>query len=226
MESQRGMGRAPHGPPWCLRCQLSFGIELVPPGICRWSTDRWVRLWAKWGWRNFPLWERAVPEGSVCSNWWLEFLCVRCDCLKHVHSPKNLILCPWPAGDIARNFWSPTLPGGHTCKPLLTPIKKMSYYWGRKMTPVLGVFPSSPLPTFPLSFLSFYKFCMSSKRSEFTKMNIVAIMFILHVGSLSVGTRKAHTPIVSDLYIAKRWASRKNTQVKVFRREDFWTISY
>ena len=44
---------------------------------------------------------------------------------------------------------------------------------------------------------------------------------MLYVGRLSVGTRRAPTLTVTDLYLVKRWANGKNTQVRVLQRKDF-----
>lgn len=51
---------------------------------------------------------------------------------------------------------------------------------------------------------------------------------MLHVGRLSVGTRRAPTLAVTDPYMVKRWANGKNIQVRVFQRENFsnhWLVN-
>ena len=127
---------------------------LVPSGICRQRSDRWVRLWVKWGWRNFPFWERVVPKESACGSWQLEFLCMRCDGLTHVHSSKNPISCSWPGRDIARN--SSVLPYVEEDtpeSPFWLPPRRCLMTGAERWLLLEEFFP--PPLTFPDSFLSF-----------------------------------------------------------------------
>lgn len=107
-------------------------------------TDEWA-----WGLTEA---EEILPSGKghsqrIClQQWWLESQCMRCDCLNHVHSPREP---PMLSTDRQRHCVEPlksylTWHSTHLQAPLTH---------GKKMAPVLGFLPP-PTPSFPLSFLS------------------------------------------------------------------------